>query len=229
MGIRIHKVIGYGLTDIKCKQNNIVDPRINPEGFLCADWETKEEKWTLKKFREWLESKRSSLVSENDKFILNWACTNVEQSIEKNRKDPYDYLIHGTEYLMPKVFCAYPVGHDDWHRSDNIIDYVEVKRSANSVKKLKNPIYPYIDFWDNRTGKMVDAGQACWFMRDINAKREPCIENIEQMGFMNKQECLAHLKPMVPLEIRYLLEYCEVFTKPEFVFQMEPILYIYWC
>ena len=52
MGIRIHKVMGYGLTNVVCKKEKIVDPRFNPQGYLRSDSERQEEKWTFEKFKK---------------------------------------------------------------------------------------------------------------------------------------------------------------------------------
>ena len=230
MGIRVHKVMGYGLTNVVCKKEKIVDPRFNPQGYLRSDSEQQEEKWTFEKFKKWLIDKKPQ-IPEHHIYEVNWMFQDIDKIIEKKRGF-YEYLIHGTEYLMPRVFCVLPLCHPNWRRFDDDIDYVEVciknKGSANSVKKINRPIYPYINYWDNRTGKTIDFLFAAEAVRRM-AKKEPFSDLLlKELKFDNEQECREHLRPMVPPQILYMLEYCEVFTDIKTFYQLEPIIYTYW-
>ncbi len=229
MGIRVRKVLGYGLTDVKCKKNKIVDLRFNQNGFLCVDCEEREERWTLKKYIEWLENKAPAKDDYNRKMNLVYA----EEAL-KSKRDFYDVLIHETEYGNPKIFCAIPFSkYKNWRRYDDDIDYIEESylrknKQINWAKKINGCPYPYIDFWDNRTGRSVDAGLACLIYRSINSKRYPDHDIAEKLGFETRQECLDHLRPAPPYELITILEYCEIFSSPEVIYQIEPLIYTYW-
>ncbi len=230
MGIRIHKVMGYGLTNVVCREDEIIDPRFNPNGYLRTGWEVREEKWTFEKFKKWLADKKPQIPKEHI-YEFNWMTQDVDKCIEQ-KKDFYEYLIHGTEYLMPRVFCILPICHPNWRRFDDDIDYVEVciknKGSANSVKKVNRPIYPYINYWDNRTGRKIDFSFASEAQRRMFNKEPLSDKLLEILEFNNKEECRKYLKPIVPSQILYLLEYCEVFTDIKTFYQLEPIIYTYW-
>lgn len=43
MGIRIHKILGYGLTNVKSESYRIQDKRFNPNGIFGLDWEARED------------------------------------------------------------------------------------------------------------------------------------------------------------------------------------------
>lgn len=44
MGIRVHKVIGYGLTDVKVEDGELADERINPKSPLLDNEERSPER-----------------------------------------------------------------------------------------------------------------------------------------------------------------------------------------
>jgi hypothetical protein len=48
------------------------------------------------------------------------------------------------------------------------------------------------------------------------------------LGFDNHQECDRYMKPKVPRNVQLLCEYCEVFTNRETVYELVPMLYVYW-
>ena len=65
MGIRVHKVIGYGLTDIKHKGGKITDPRFNMDridALRFAGDEGDEEPLTVARFWRWVICNRRRLV-----------------------------------------------------------------------------------------------------------------------------------------------------------------------
>lgn len=193
MGIRIHKSLGYGLDDVKVKKYNIVDNRFNPQGFFKTDYEEREERWSVKKYLEWLESnvdnadeldiwKKSRLHVRE--FEYSMEIKDAKQAI-KDRIDFNDCFVHCCEYGMPRVLCIAPLanagrrreGRSSWQRYDDNIDYYEeiyVKNYHNAknwVKVFDDGIYPYsASYWDNRDGRPIEATFACAFRRLLNSK-----------------------------------------------------------
>lgn len=228
MGIRIHKVLGYGLTDLKTdKEGKITDPRINPEGWLLTDWEYKEDIWTIEGYRDWLKKH----LKEHEKgteghFNYTMELSLLRERMKKRRKPDlgYRHIIHDSEFGLANVLCITPMFHDDWNRYDDIIDYTESGGMRDYVKLIRSGIYPYNgSFWDSRDGRRVDGQRLNWA-----PNKEDRARVAQELGFKNLRECNRYMRPIVPAPIRMLCEYCQIFTKTEFVRRLKPMLYVFW-
>ena len=165
MGIRVNKVIGYGVKNLKPD-----DPRI--------DWDElrhptrRERRWdkSMSSFFRWLKRKKvqERLFELNlrehpgmDKGMERWLRSDVGFLIE-NTKDqmkrhstswlyirggPSACLIHDGEGRENVMVFLQP-NHPDWHRHDDIMDYYEEHgRDGPSVRVTdltkRGGIYPY--------------------------------------------------------------------------------------
>ena len=54
MGIRVHKALGWGLTDVKSREGAICDKRFSTYSILKGDYEKREEEFTYEKYLKWL-------------------------------------------------------------------------------------------------------------------------------------------------------------------------------
>lgn len=228
MGIRIHKVIGWGLKDVKCKKSEISDPRFSKLSPIAGDYEERENKFTKDNYLKWLSKKK---VDKCDKFDLEmeigW--------IKKEENDNFTgCFIHGTEYLMPNVFCCIPLlNYKSWRRFDDTIDYYEKRNCKNSVKMLNTPIYPYLRYCDNRDGRIIDYQFAVEFARRVNSRRKDIsdvyLDSIaNSCGFDNHQDAQKYISPVVPNCMKFMVEFSEVFTDNSTIFQLKPMIYTYW-
>lgn len=254
MGIRVHKLLGYGLTDLQHDEKNgwkITDPRINPQGVLGLDWEEREEKFSRKNYAKWLRERYEACGDYNgDKLDLAFDMVEADHSHKNSTKkceDPCQCFIHQGEYGMPNVLAVMPYvcrWGNDWYRYDTMIDYMEESRGSqgNRVVVYEDCLYPWIQYWDVRTGELKKSDVACAYRRLVNAERdekksrkrkkqsytESKTSLAQLMGFDSLEDCEQFLHPAVPRCVQLLCEFCEVFTIPSMVRDLRPMLYVYW-
>lgn len=180
MGIRIHKKLGWALTDVAYEDYEIVDPRINPDSFLFNSKWSKSAK-TIQDFMEWLEDN-----PPNDKFDTYLLKMMVKRDIEdteriaailedhdetkaahrmrrelEDRYSPQECVTWGAEYLLGNVLLVQPPVEHNWSRRDDTIDWVEeaLQRepsAENHFEVLKDAPFPYNALlMDARTGERI--------------------------------------------------------------------------
>lgn len=201
MGIRIHKVLGYGITDLKTKDGNktdkiIVDERINKNGFLMVDYEQRE-KWKVEDYLKYIIDHEKE-DEYYDAEVLKGSITTriIRRDFNKLKETVYnidELVIYDWEYGMPQVVVFVPITHiNDWTRYDDVIDYYDsinygTGSIENEIKILSGGIFPY---------------------SSINSKTN---------------------KKIIPFEIRMLCKYLKIFVDDKYIDDLEPVLYSYWC
>lgn len=215
MGIRIHKMLGYGLTDVKTKNFAISDKRFRAN--LSSEWPD----FSLREYKDWVNDSKSISTLMTQSFPI----TNTSDYL-----DAGSCFVHDAEFGLSNVFCVVPrFNHQDWHRYDDIIDYTEqtyVSRQHNTVKVLKNGIYPYGPlFADSRTGKIVKNGMDYALVKNTVSDKDSLAS---RFGFESAEEADKYLRPAVPDCVKLLCEYAKIFVDPMTVHQLVPMLYTYW-
>lgn len=233
MGIRLHKVIGYGLTDVVTKDGTVLDdPRIDadspfvggvrPDGHLS--------------YLDWLKS----TPHDEDDFGLLFEIQALESGQDYG---PEQYAVTwAPEYGMENVLVVRPLTERTWDRSDNPIDYAEHNVTGlepdNRVHVLRGGLYPYDGLWmDSRTGEQImgpDRPLHTWNTvrraEDSGWEDRPRILDhlAAQMGFTDHAEAERCVVPLVPDSVRRLCEWGGLFTGPDVWLQLRPLLYVYW-
>lgn len=164
MGIRINKVIGYGLQNLRTKR---LEPK-NKHSVIIPndrrwDYDLHQQKWdnsretSLSKFLEWCKDNEKMLVERAaaEKLLDEQHCksdhwlmvSGIEDRLEK--KDiswtaPYSCVEWDSEYGLKNVMNFTPAEHyHDWRRHDDAIDYYEETLRCRSKKIAHTGIYPY--------------------------------------------------------------------------------------
>lgn len=221
MGIRIHKMLGYGFSDIKHKKYAITDDRFKKNALINMYEYPKE--WCSKNYIKWLKSKKFK------DFDNRLEIKEVEELEDFNLGE---CLIYQGEYGLPEVFLVIPPEYKKmWYRYDDIIDYYDAsisKKCTNWYKKLIYGIYPYIvGHIDTRNGKEVKDGRTY-----IAAKGTKNLKHIEawakSCGFKSSIECDKYLRCEVPKSIQLLCQFCDLFKNRKTAWQLEPMIYTYW-
>ena len=150
MGIRIHKMMGYGLGDIKTKNGKIIDERFNP--FPEDGWGIAED--TVKEFLGWLKKERMQARklcawADNNRIPENNYDSDIGQIINyfENGGENSPFIYYDAEYGNSKVMMFCPIECPDWCRYDNTIDYYEFgSEPKNKINWFKNScgIYPWL-------------------------------------------------------------------------------------
>ena len=239
MGIRISKVLGYGLTDLKTegKYNEIIsDPRINPNGYFGNSVD-KEEKFTDDGFDAYLDAhKEDPDEVENDLSILRHL-RDVEKEKGREYRNQFFYrLIYVVEGGLPNVMVFQPpIFGNDWSRYDDTIDYYDPATQATDggcgvdFVMLDRALYPFESFWDTRENppKRLTGDDYHWYTDRRWSEKMAKLAS-ENLGFKSVEEMNQCIQPVVPKELIALLKYFKVFTKDEYIYQLRPMIYWYW-
>ena len=241
MGIRINKVLGYGLTDVKTtgKYNEILDdPRLNPKGYFAMHTEDQEEKFTDAGFDAFLdENKEDPDDIVNDLSVLRHLRDREREENTHNYRTGISHrLIYDSEFGLPNVMVFQPpVFGSDWSRYDDIIDYYDPQQQAEDggcglgYHMINRAIYPFESFCDHRENPPAVLKGNDWH-HYIDAKNsERMVEYaLKELGFETEEEMHQMIHPMIPKELIALLKYCKVFAKDEYIYQLRPMIYWYW-
>ena len=215
MGIRVLKVVGYGLTDLQATEDAITDPRINPDGYLGCDCETQEERWTVAGYRKYVLGREREKSPDGTHFeifetIERQDCKRRWRNRDDRCWDPCNSVIYDPEFGLPTVLVVIPrFNHKEWRRYDNLIDYSEetsVHGAESRVSLLKNGIYPHVEKRDAKTWASVSQTAA----RRRRRNGDPT------------------LVPDVPYGVRVICEYLDMFSDPLTYRQLRPLLYVFW-
>lgn len=155
MGIRIEKVLGYGIDDLRLPYQLEKDSRISLKklnAFLDqGDTSTKE-------FLAWCETHKSDIqklyasetIRPQEGFDdVSFALDLMKPSPKYRPKllNPSDCFSHSSEGGDPRVLVITPIEHPDWKRRDDVIDYYEAQNLPDPlnprVQKIPGGIYPY--------------------------------------------------------------------------------------
>lgn len=241
MGVRIHKVVGYGLDNVKIKDHKFNDHRINvqySDGFY--------EK--LYKFDEWLKKYNSKVAYmlhaiykiplTNAIWDINWAVRAI--NMRKSRSKSYDGFVHNTEMGLSEVMIFVPLEYlDKWKRRDDTIDWIEETYFADQKDTVLNlfterdscGISPYQTmtlnpFRENKTLSKVTKMLSSQY-NQLTGRWDKNIAPEE-----NDDDRLKHLKedwlPIIPTTVAAMCMYLNIFTKPEYLYELRPLYYTYW-
>jgi hypothetical protein len=167
MGIRVNKVVGYGLTDLRYKRDKhhlckeMSDPRIDWDGF--GDMCDRAYATGGPAFMSWAEKNWEDLLRlETEEWHLPMArvkefssiCPFLLKDFFKRHKEWNlgRCIVHRNEFGLPGVLLLVPPmqaheGVSGWMRHDDTIDWIEesmLHQARNRVVKLPcTGIYPY--------------------------------------------------------------------------------------
>lgn len=152
MGNRVHKVIGYALTDVEHKQGDVTDSRLNMSRIYAVRYPesaSHEEELTVARFYRWIICNRRRLVKlgaqegrrdrvrdhhmDEGLFLMRYLPRRQRfrgpklfEYLSSKKLDFADAVIHAHEFGKPNVMVFQPFSCvEEWSRYDNIIDYTE--------------------------------------------------------------------------------------------------------
>ena len=220
MGIGIHKMLGYGLTNVKFENYRITDPRIN-----MPDYEDGARDRTFSDLLIYMEQ------NNIDDCLLK-VFVSVDKLLSGNLKLFDKCIIWESEYGEGSVLCLIPPSRSkSWYRYDNIIDYAEEtyapgREQHNYVTLLESAIYPFESYWDTRNGQRVDASDYC-FCRRAEGHKDADILVKKLFNVSNYTEFRTVFAPKPPDELLAMCEFLQLMNK-ETTWQLQPMIYVYW-
>jgi len=220
MGIRIQRILGYGLTDLAAEDE---DERINWDSWLL----TGEGVPTLADYLAWLEKREADPPWPT----LDQLCLRDHR---EPKADLYDCRAYSREFGLPEVLVLRPFGQCDWYRYDDPIDYVQEtwltsQPQTSHVEVIPAGLYPWVGYMDDRTGKTLPAAIMHW-VRARNGNRPPHVLETfaKAAGLSGHEEAQAHVVPEVPQEVCDIAAFAALFTDDTVWRQLRPVLYTYW-
>lgn len=239
MGIRINKMVGYGLADVAVADGKITDPRVN----ACSPLLTYDYEATTDAFLAWLDGRGD----DDSRVEASTLRSLTVDRADARRIDPLSAVVSNLEYGLPNVLCVRPMWMPDWHRSDDTIDWIEETYLGPDRQEPINPrvdvlphgIYPYSgSYMDARTGQRLDHSVMNW-IRAVSSGRadtellDMLAMTIRPRGggealFTGRADAQQHVAPSIPETIALLAEWGRLFTDPSVVLQLRPMRYVWW-
>lgn len=241
MGIRVHKVIGYGLCDVELDRGKIIDDRFYEQSAFMMEeernqidgehYESPEDVYTKEGFVKYLQSH------------LDRPYIDVHMINRLKKWDFYRCFIREWEGPLNNVFIVIPPGHSDWYRFDNIIDYIEegMGRNGDHLEKLQQGIWPYSSVHQNEKGERLNPMDSCRWWRYYNDILDGNVDqervqgmNIVMhcasllMGFNDFHDARDNIAPYVPDMLKAFCHYTNIFNDPDTVNQLRPMMFTYW-
>ena len=226
MGIRVHKVLGYGFKH--CKFNK--DIRFNEWVFNNNEPENIKELL----IQEYSRQKNLGNKDFDDCYDLQWL-TNTGWF--KDFKAPqslncYDFLKYSqfsSEKGRGPIIFTSPL-NKDWYRYDDIIDYYDCDEQKDSVKMLRDGIYPRnASYIDRRTGKIVKTGY-CGSLEIYKSCHNYLDDDIKtKYNVKSYSEFCVNIVPVIPSLIVNFCNIFKVFKNPMTVYRLKPMILTYWC
>ncbi|MFM9452533.1 hypothetical protein [Streptomyces europaeiscabiei] len=230
MGIRLNKVIGYGLTDVASLDGRIADPRIN-NGSPWIYGQDPEQSYA-----DWLKDRLTGDDTDDLEIQLELAmlearggAADAHRACAWERKD----------YRRGGALLVRPVGYTNWHRYGDVIDteeeYARHGAMVSRTLTLPDGIFPFSGLWmDARTGEQLKEPHASIWQRvarqpDGTRDRDRALDLMAKtLCFQDRAEAARSIVPFVPPEVRRICEWAQLFSSPEVCFQLRPLLYCYW-
>jgi len=251
MGVRLHKVLGYGLVDVRPDKYDILgDSRFNPDGYFGIDQElADEEDFTQEKYLDYLRQQKAffeeACEKENSPEALDGKYeASMDLAIDsqffhrlhENAKtwNIHDCFVYQSEYGLPNVMCVVPPCFCEAHnRYADDIDFYEERiknpKEINYYNVLKHGIYPYEGYYfDKNTGKDLHHDIRGYFFIKESGRLDRAEILAKSFGFDSGNHLEESVKPVIPDPIKAICKFAKIFKDEKTILDLTPILYVYW-
>jgi hypothetical protein len=229
MGIRLHRRLGYGLTDLVVTNGFIDDPRIAVDRAGVAVLYDEDET-TVGDYITWLD--------EHHPGSVEGVMARFESALRVHPELRPPHSLHDLLTWEPDggdehVLLLSPLWLPSWRRNDDTIDRIEAPDVRTHVRVLTNGPPPFDGAWvDTRTGELIanrhvalvyyQAAQSDY--HSVNVLDDLAVE----LGFTDHAQAQTYITPLVPDGIRNLAEFLGIFTGPDVASSLRPMLYTWW-
>lgn len=247
MGLRVNKILGYGITDFKGFDK---DDRLNFN--VLQTIENDSTKYNSENFRQYVYDYLKKTDWNDSYGNLIWNFYFDEKMYKKNKRVDhfnntlvdcdstdllYKFMIHNDEEDGSSVLLFTNPINTSWWRTDDTIDYYEEDGIPDEkVKVIEYGIYPYNSlFHDIRNGNKVQF-QLVHTIKTMeknsehnDIKDEVVSKLLENSSFKNYDEYKKYCNVVVPEVIVMYLNFVNFFNKDKYsAFKLTPILYTCW-
>lgn len=239
MGIRIRKVLGYGLNDLNTKvvdkwgTEEVDDPRFDPSGWWHADCATRAKKWSTEGFLKHCQQVIDDSGDDNyNHFELRLM---LSPSFENVRMTDIDHCVsHDNEGGLAHVVTFTPFTSPNWVRYDDTIDYYDSGIGVEpNIKLLDVPLFPHVSYIDNTTGERAnrDVEHAIYLFRNAPNQNGEELNYIQLKALENircKEHWTERYNVAIPDELVEFFRYANMFVDEKTIWQLKPMIYTYW-
>jgi hypothetical protein len=255
MGVRFHKVLGYGITGLSVDESGMHtnDPRINLESPI---FDGENDDYTDEAYRDHLQEITADLTVDSDpydpRFELSFEKFAMEDLIKKQKGaswEAYRGVVYSGEYGDAATLLVIPPGMaNEWSRYGDALDHAEAQINGDdgmpSVRFIDTPLYPFYGWMDARTGDSLSKDdktkrevtetllQAIDSPRlvDDEKKRLKALlaKHLELWGFTDLNDYKATIVPAIPAGVKDLCGWLNIFTDEDGWKALRPMLYTYW-
>lgn len=224
MGIRVNKILGYGLTDVIFdKHNQIIDPRFDSKINQIVSKLSRDDNKDYLKFLKHEMGNITYVVTHSDH--CKWDCSK--------------FITLPTEYDEDnKIFML--THSASWFRHDDIIDYtIESERYNQTprIETIKHGVFPYSGTYVIKsTGKQLTSFQRetyTTYIALLNNNSPYCVDYGEKLQvdleLHTIQEILTEVVPIVPKELQLFCRWLNIFSDNKYILHLKPLCYTYWC
>jgi hypothetical protein len=238
MGVRINKIMGYGISNLKLDSENrwdITDSRINQDSRLLNA--------TSDDFTDF-----SGYETFTNQHSLKERVPRITNEVKHSLKSPLAAvtLLVGTDIKKRDegILLFTPISiADRWVHKDDLLDYYSYRQEHLNEDQLDDDVltphvqelslnpYPFNeDYVDIRTRKRVNP-QLWNLTQRLYESGE--IEMANEVAFLSNFEDAKHMyecvTPRPPKEIEVLVEWLNVFENPSSVIkELKPMIVTYW-
>lgn len=242
MGIRVNKLLGYGLTDVEPYE----DPRINWNSPLVSGENPNEI--TVEKYQKFIqrrEAEDAAACPERRNFRIESAF--IRWGLNKGERFELTSTVtcdDGESENGAKVLVVRPLTERNWHRFDDMIDWMEESylrypgddgNGYDRVDLFRGTIYPYHSYMDRRTGERLGGMIHEWVRMSHLVLPTPTDvpdvvldEMARDIGFESHENAWANVVPEVPEAVRDVVEFGQLFNDSRTVLELRPMLYTFW-
>lgn len=227
MGFRIHRVLGYGVTDLQTERFHSTDPRWGaPTRDLFEDMQEKIWDDKLSLFQQWLKDNPERIKQVESLCPMAKGSFLFPEDWKSSVQTVFE-----PEFGNPSVLMFVPPEMPTWSRRDDSIDYYDwVLKERNGWELQEFPISRGIYPWDNE-------------FHPVEPGVIPDPEYITgsgrlRIGALDKapQEVISYYKrewsPTIPISLLMWFDYIGCFPDPYgpngIARCLRPLIYTYW-
>lgn len=240
MGIRIKKILGYGITDFVGFDHDVRISRELKERLHSNEYDATH-------FRDYVYEylKKTDWHEDYGNIIWNFYFDDRMSSNEHNyfnslsglnSDDLFNvFVTHDTENESNVLLVTNPI-YKNWSRHDDTLDYYEEGGICEErVKILPNGIYPMNSLYnDIRDGGRIDCQivhALQYTLRediDMESKNAYISKLLKATTFKNMDEYNLYCRPLIDEVVIMYLQFIGMFKSEFNVKSFWPMLYVYW-
>lgn len=223
MGLRVNKVLGWGLTDMTSN-----DFRINNYDLF------RNNQYSIEGFKKYWESNH---INEMEYWLFK---KNDLKDISISHCISYD------PEILSNVLVITPVSKiKKWQRIDDIIDYQEETHNCNQLHHYQIfdfGIFPWIgsfcnsqgNRWTNTKEKPYHSVASEFIKiknnKELNTdkKNNSLLSLAKSIGYNTVEEANKNIISVIPEEIQMMCNYLELFKNYQTIYQLRPMIYVFW-